>query len=67
MSLRELTMALRARELSVVEHVTDVLRRLETDRFNAVIALDADRALARAAELDAELGRAGRCTAWRWA
>jgi aspartyl-tRNA(Asn)/glutamyl-tRNA(Gln) amidotransferase subunit A len=57
MSLRELTMALRARELSVVEHVTDVLRRLETDRFNAVIALDAERALDRAAELDAELGR----------
>src|SRR4051794_32827793 len=57
MSLRELTMALRARELSVVEHVNDVLRRLETDRFNAVIALDAERALDRAAELDAELAR----------
>jgi Asp-tRNA(Asn)/Glu-tRNA(Gln) amidotransferase A subunit family amidase len=57
MTLRELTMALRARELSVVEHVTDVLRRLETDRYNTVITLDTDRALAAAAELDAELGR----------
>ena len=45
MPLRELTMALRSRELSVVEHVTDVLDRLAADTHNAVIALDADAAL----------------------
>ena len=54
-------MALRSRELSVVEHVTDALDRLAADPFNAVITLDAERALARAAALDAELA-AGR---WR--
>ena len=48
-------MALRSRELSVVEHVTDALDRLAADPFNAVITLDAERALARAAALDAEL------------
>ncbi len=48
-------MALRSRELSVVEHVTDALDRLRADPFNTVITLDADRALARAAALDAEL------------
>jgi Asp-tRNA(Asn)/Glu-tRNA(Gln) amidotransferase A subunit family amidase len=60
-SLRDLGMALRSRELSVAEHVGDALDRLRDDPFNAVITLDADRALARAAELDAELA-AGR---WR--
>jgi aspartyl-tRNA(Asn)/glutamyl-tRNA(Gln) amidotransferase subunit A len=55
--LRELTMALRSRELSAVEHVSDVLKRLEADTHNAVIALDGERALARAADLDAELAR----------
>lgn len=55
--LRELTMALRSRELSAVEHVSGVLARLEADTHNAVITLDGDRALARAAELDAELVR----------
>jgi Asp-tRNA(Asn)/Glu-tRNA(Gln) amidotransferase A subunit family amidase len=54
-SLRDLGMALRARELSVVEHVTDALERLTADPFNTVITLDADRALALAATLDAEL------------
>src|SRR3954447_2253582 len=53
-------MALRSRELSVVEHVTDALDRLAADPYNTVITLD-DRALERAAALDAELA-AGR---WR--
>ena len=53
--LRELTMALRSRELSPVEHVKAVLERLAGDTHNAVVTLDADGALARAAELDAEL------------
>jgi aspartyl-tRNA(Asn)/glutamyl-tRNA(Gln) amidotransferase subunit A len=60
-SLRDLGMALRSRELSVVEHVTDALDRLTADPFNTVITLDAERALDRAAALDAELGRG----AWR--
>jgi Asp-tRNA(Asn)/Glu-tRNA(Gln) amidotransferase A subunit family amidase len=60
-SLRDLGMAVRARELSVVEHVTDALERLSADPFNTVITLDADRALAKAAALDGELA-AGR---WR--
>ena len=53
-------MALRSRELSVVEHVTDALDHLAADPYNTVITLD-DRALERAAALDAELA-AGR---WR--
>ena len=53
-------MALRSRELSAVEHVTDALDRLAADPYNTVITLD-DRALERAAALDAELA-AGR---WR--
>ena len=53
-------MALRSRELSVVDHVTDALDRLAADPYNTVITLD-DRALERAAALDAELA-AGR---WR--
>jgi aspartyl-tRNA(Asn)/glutamyl-tRNA(Gln) amidotransferase subunit A len=53
--LRELAMALRSRELSVREHVADTLTRLAADDHNAVIALDADRALAAADALDAEL------------
>jgi Asp-tRNA(Asn)/Glu-tRNA(Gln) amidotransferase A subunit family amidase len=56
-SLRDLSMALRSRECSVVEHVADALERLAADPFNTVITLDADRALARAAMLDAELAR----------
>lgn len=54
-SLRELGMAVRSRELSVREHVADALDRLSGDAHNAVITLDADRALERAAVLDAEL------------
>lgn len=55
--LRELGMALRSRELSPVEHVTDALQRLAADTHNAVISLDADRALAQAAERADELVR----------
>ena len=53
-------MALRSGELSPTEHVTDVLDRLAADPHNAVITLDAERALAQAAALTAELAR-GRC------
>jgi aspartyl-tRNA(Asn)/glutamyl-tRNA(Gln) amidotransferase subunit A len=50
-------MALRSRELSATDHVRDVLDRLTADTCNAVVALDADRALEAAATLDAELAR----------
>ncbi|TQM36321.1 aspartyl-tRNA(Asn)/glutamyl-tRNA(Gln) amidotransferase subunit A [Pseudonocardia cypriaca] len=50
-------MALRSRQLSATEHVRNVLDRLAADTCNAVIALDAERALAAAAERDAELAR----------
>ncbi|MDT7614727.1 MAG: aspartyl-tRNA(Asn)/glutamyl-tRNA(Gln) amidotransferase subunit [Pseudonocardiales bacterium] len=56
-SLSGLGMALRSRELSPTEHVTDVLHRLAADTHNAVITLDAERALEQAAVLDAELAR----------
>ncbi|WP_219415109.1 amidase [Pseudonocardia nigra] len=55
--LRELGMALRSRELSPTEHVTEVLDRLAGDTCNAVITLDAERALAEAAALGEELAR----------
>jgi aspartyl-tRNA(Asn)/glutamyl-tRNA(Gln) amidotransferase subunit A len=55
--LRELGMSLRSGELSATEHVRDVLDRLAADTCNAVIALAAERALAAAAERDAELAR----------
>ncbi len=54
-SLRALGTAIRAGELSPTEHVTAVLARLASDRHNAVITLDAERALAQAAELTTEL------------
>jgi Asp-tRNA(Asn)/Glu-tRNA(Gln) amidotransferase A subunit family amidase len=57
LSLRELGMAVRSRELSPVEHVRAVLERLSTDTHNAVVTLDADGALAQAVELEAELAR----------
>ncbi|MEJ3652109.1 amidase [Actinomycetes bacterium KLBMP 9759] len=60
-SLLELGMARRARELSATEHVTTVLERLASDTHNAVVELDAERALAQAAALDDELARGG----WR--
>ena len=56
-SLRELGMALRSRELSPTEHVSNVLGRLAADTHNAVISLDAERALADAAALTEELAR----------
>jgi len=59
-TLRVLGAAIRSRELSPVEHVTDVLDRLAADQHNAVIELDAERALAHAIELTHELTR-GRC------
>lgn len=54
-SLRELGAALRSGELSPIEHVRSVLDRLAADTHNAVVTLDADRALAQAAALTAEL------------
>ncbi len=56
-SLSDLGMALRSRELSAHEHVTEALDRLAADTHNVVITLDAERALAQAAALDAELAR----------
>ena len=55
--LRELGMALRSRDLSPTDHVKDVLDRLAADTHNAVVTLDADRALAQAAALEEELAR----------
>jgi Asp-tRNA(Asn)/Glu-tRNA(Gln) amidotransferase A subunit family amidase len=55
--LRELGMALRSRELSPTDHVKDVLDRLAADPYNAVVTLDAERALAQAAALEDELAR----------
>lgn len=54
-------MAIRARTLSPTEHVSDVLDRLSTDPYNAVVTVVAERALQRARELTEELA-AGR---WR--
>jgi Asp-tRNA(Asn)/Glu-tRNA(Gln) amidotransferase A subunit family amidase len=56
-SLRELGMALRSGALSPVEHVTETLDRLAADQHNAVITLDADRAVTQAKELAEELAR----------
>ncbi|HWM58773.1 MAG TPA: amidase [Pseudonocardia sp.] len=60
MRLRPLAAAIRGGELSPSRHITDVLARLRADRLGAVITLDAERALAEAAALTAELA-AGRC------
>jgi Asp-tRNA(Asn)/Glu-tRNA(Gln) amidotransferase A subunit family amidase len=59
-TLRALSAAIRSGELSPTEHVADVLARLAADRHNAVITLDAERALAQAAARTEELAR-GRC------
>lgn len=56
-TIRQLGAALRSGELSPTEHITSVLDRLAADPYNAVIVLDAERALERAAELTAELRR----------
>jgi aspartyl-tRNA(Asn)/glutamyl-tRNA(Gln) amidotransferase subunit A len=53
--LRALGAAIRAGELSPTEHVADVLDRLAADPHHVVITLDAERALAQAAALTAEL------------
>jgi aspartyl-tRNA(Asn)/glutamyl-tRNA(Gln) amidotransferase subunit A len=53
--LRTLGMALRSGELSPREHIIDVLQRLEADRLNTVVTLDAERALAQAVALTEEL------------
>ncbi|MCX6466510.1 MAG: amidase [Pseudonocardiales bacterium] len=55
--LRELSAALRAGELSPVDHVRDACDRLAADTHGAVVVLDDGRALAEAAERAAELAR----------
>lgn len=55
--LRELSAALRSGALSPVEHIRDACERLAADTHNAVITLDAERALAQAHGLAAELAR----------
>nr|WP_308253520.1 amidase family protein [Pseudonocardia sp. ICBG601] len=57
--LPDLLRALDSGELSPSEHVDDVLSRLQSDTTGCVVALDADRARERAAELTA-LSAAGR-------
>jgi Asp-tRNA(Asn)/Glu-tRNA(Gln) amidotransferase A subunit family amidase len=59
--LREISMAIRARQLSPVEHVRAALDALAADPFNLVVELNADRALAEAFALTEELARGG----WR--
>ncbi|WP_433289930.1 amidase [Pseudonocardia sp. CA-142604] len=56
-SFRELGMQLRSGALSPVEHVTDTLSRLAADTHNAVITLDAERAVEQARVLTEELAR----------
>ncbi|WP_300012533.1 amidase [Pseudonocardia sp.] len=60
LSLTELSAAVTAGELSPTEHVRDACERLAADTHNAVITLDADRALAQAAALTEELARGER-------
>ncbi|MGI5126874.1 amidase [Pseudonocardia sp. CA-107938] len=48
--LRALAARLASGELDPVAHVRDVLERLAADPFNSVVALDAERALAEAAD-----------------
>ncbi|MEQ3551071.1 amidase [Pseudonocardia nematodicida] len=57
LSLPDLLRAIASGELSPSEHVDDVLSRLDADRTNSVVLLDADRARARAAELSAMSAR----------
>ncbi|MDN5930414.1 MAG: amidase, partial [Pseudonocardia sp.] len=56
-SLPQLSAAIRSGSLSPVEHVRDACGRLAADTHNAVITLDAERALAQAEGLAAELAR----------
>lgn len=55
--LPALSAAIRSGELSPVDHVRDVCERLAADTHNAVITLDAERALTQAAALTDELAR----------
>jgi Asp-tRNA(Asn)/Glu-tRNA(Gln) amidotransferase A subunit family amidase len=55
--LHELTEAIRSGELSPVEHIEDVLRRLDGDQCNAVVRLLADQARQQARERADELAR----------
>jgi len=57
MTLSRIARAMRAGELSPVEHVNDVLERLENDTCNAVVVLDRERAQDAAAQRAAELKR----------
>ncbi|HEY3260702.1 MAG TPA: amidase [Pseudonocardiaceae bacterium] len=57
MKLRELAMAIRSGELSPVDHVEDVLKRLDADPHNAVVQLLADEARLAARERAEELAR----------
>lgn len=56
-SLPRLSADLRSGALSPVDHVRDACERLAADTHRAVVLLDADRALADAAERAAELSR----------
>ncbi|GAA2573059.1 amidase [Pseudonocardia hydrocarbonoxydans] len=56
-SLPRLSADLRSGALSPVDHVRDTCERLAADTHSAVVLLDADRALADAAERAAELAR----------
>ena len=61
-------MALRSRELSAVEHVTDALDRLAADPYNTVITLDAtarSHGPRRSTPSWRPGGGGGRCTASR--
>ena len=55
MKLRELAFAVRSGELSVVDHIEEVLKRLAGDRCNAVVLLLAEQAREQARVLADEL------------
>ncbi|MBN9111831.1 MAG: amidase [Pseudonocardia sp.] len=57
LSIRDLSLALRSRELSPTEHLRDTLERLRGDTTNSVVTLDEERALAAAATATDEISR----------